>query len=423
LTEKELLMSDIGPADRHLSPERASGSTGVAVVLAGAGSRGAYEAGVLSVLLPALEAQGMRPTIFMGSSAGAINAAAFGSMSHLSADAAGKQATGIWREIGPGDVFRPPARATVAAIGRWAVRAGRPRRRAAGLLDTTPLTATMARMIDWDRLHDNVRENRVKAVGVTGTACTTHRTSVFVECSPGTAVPECDAGRSIDYFGTALDTHHIVASSSMPAIFPAVGIESPPEARDWYLDGGLRLNTPIKPALSLGAERVVIIATAPALPPAPATLGRSSSPGPTPGTDAPGVAYGGAALLHTLLVDRMIEDLHTLAKKNARAQESLRQGRAAEHGVIPWIFAGPSHGGGGDLGRLVTETFQHAGGPGGMLRAKIAKVLGHDPNRGEVMSYLFFEPEFISGAIELGQTDARRCLDAAGVPIWQVTAA
>ena len=102
-------MSEIGPADRHPPQEQASGSTGVAVVLAGAGARGAYEAGVLSVLLPALEAQGMRPTIFVGSSAGAINAAAFGSMSHLSADAAGKQATGIWREIGPGDVFRPPA--------------------------------------------------------------------------------------------------------------------------------------------------------------------------------------------------------------------------------------------------------------------------------------------------------------------------
>jgi NTE family protein len=45
-----------------------------AVVLAGGGARGAYEAGVLSVLLLALEAEGMRPDVIVGTSAGAMNA-------------------------------------------------------------------------------------------------------------------------------------------------------------------------------------------------------------------------------------------------------------------------------------------------------------------------------------------------------------
>ena len=34
----------------------------VALVLAGGGARGAYEVGVLSVLLPALDARGQRPS-------------------------------------------------------------------------------------------------------------------------------------------------------------------------------------------------------------------------------------------------------------------------------------------------------------------------------------------------------------------------
>jgi len=38
----------------------------VAVVAAGAGARGAYEAGALSVLLPELWARGQRPTVFVG---------------------------------------------------------------------------------------------------------------------------------------------------------------------------------------------------------------------------------------------------------------------------------------------------------------------------------------------------------------------
>jgi NTE family protein len=46
----------------------------VALVLAGGGARGAYEIGVLSVLLPALE-EDERPQIIVGTSVGAINTA------------------------------------------------------------------------------------------------------------------------------------------------------------------------------------------------------------------------------------------------------------------------------------------------------------------------------------------------------------
>jgi NTE family protein len=57
----------------------------IGVVLAGAGARGAYEAGVLSVLLPAMEEYDERPTVWLGTSVGAINAALFASVAHLPA--------------------------------------------------------------------------------------------------------------------------------------------------------------------------------------------------------------------------------------------------------------------------------------------------------------------------------------------------
>ena len=46
----------------------------IALVLAGGGARGAYEAGVLSVLLPALPPD-QRPNIIVGASVGAVNGA------------------------------------------------------------------------------------------------------------------------------------------------------------------------------------------------------------------------------------------------------------------------------------------------------------------------------------------------------------
>ena len=47
----------------------------VAVVLTGAAARGAFQAGALATIVPELEKRGLRPSIYLWASAGAINAA------------------------------------------------------------------------------------------------------------------------------------------------------------------------------------------------------------------------------------------------------------------------------------------------------------------------------------------------------------
>ena len=47
---------------------------------------------------------------------------------------------------------------------------------------------------------------------------------------------------------------HVLASAALPLLFPAVKI-----GHDFYTDGGLRQNTPMSPALRLGADKVVVV--------------------------------------------------------------------------------------------------------------------------------------------------------------------
>ena len=85
---------------RHANPK-------VAVVLPGGGARGGYEAGALSVLLPALERRGERITICCGTSVGAINAALLGSLAGLPGHQAAAQLLDTWRGMRKADVIAP----------------------------------------------------------------------------------------------------------------------------------------------------------------------------------------------------------------------------------------------------------------------------------------------------------------------------
>jgi NTE family protein len=81
----------------------------VGLVLAGGGARGAYEIGVLSALLPALDQRGERPTVIVGTSIGAMNAAYLAATAderdvrRVLADAARD-----WVEIGARQIWRRP---------------------------------------------------------------------------------------------------------------------------------------------------------------------------------------------------------------------------------------------------------------------------------------------------------------------------
>jgi NTE family protein len=74
---------------------------------------------------------------------------------------------------------------------------------------------------------------------------------------------------------------------------------------------------------------------------------------------------------------------------------------------------------------LAAETFDRHRRVRGLRQAELRVLgrllLGDGPRRGDLLSFLYFDPEYMEASIELGQRDAEALLAAAGpgeVP-WQ----
>src|SRR5919206_1629016 len=144
----------------------------VALVLSGGGARGAYEAGALSVILPALEARGERPSIVVGTSVGAFNAAFVAASAQRPLDEAVDEGLRMWTELHWRDVLAPlvSPRGVLRALrylGRlmWVKQP-----RIDALLFPDPLPKTLGRHVSFEELRRNVEDGVVAAAAVTATS-------------------------------------------------------------------------------------------------------------------------------------------------------------------------------------------------------------------------------------------------------------
>lgn len=390
----------------------------VGLVLAGGGARGAYEVGALSVLLPALEARGQRPTVLVGTSVGAINVAYLAANADLSASDAVAGGIELWRSLGWDQVLGPLVPSTaLRAIGYVGEVLGVPGAALAGLLDTRPLKRTVRRVIDFERLHRNIETGVLDATAVVATSAASTRSVVFVEGDP---VPSEDVGQGIDYVATRIDGEHVCASAAIPALFPAVHVSGESRARGWYVDGGVRLNAPLRPALSLEVDRVVVIGLNAVCPPA----ARLAS------DERPDVFQGAADFLNGTLVNQLVEDVRDLARVNLLLGDGEGNVIAADgwrYRRLPHIFITPRPR--EDVAGLAERIFEeHHEGVEALCSidlALFARLIGGASGHGALLSYLFFAPEFATALIELGRADAQRWLTAHTGPEgpWQLGAA
>jgi NTE family protein len=186
-----------------------------ALVLAGGGTRGAVQIGMLQVLTE----HGFVPDRIYGSSVGAVNGAAF---------AGDPTREGVQRMT---EIWRSLTRETVYPQGRlhgpWLYLQQR---------DSVFVNDGLRKVIE-DGIGFERLEDAVIPVEVVATSLTDGRERWFT-------------------YGPAVEA--VLASSAVPAIFPPVEIED-----ERFIDGGVVNNVPIRRAVDGGATRIVVLLCAP----------------------------------------------------------------------------------------------------------------------------------------------------------------
>ncbi|TMA55353.1 MAG: hypothetical protein E6J75_12115 [Deltaproteobacteria bacterium] len=391
----------------------------VGLVMSGGGARGAYEAGVLRYLLDDLPRRLGRPVRFdivTGTSVGAIHACYVAGT--IGQPAAGLRLADIWQSLEVSGVYELGAADLVAVPLRLLGLAGRQKHppepgipeRLAGLLDTRPLERLVRERIPWADLRHNVDSGAIEAVAVAATEIGSGKSVVWVDNREG-VVRRWARDPFVIARPARLEPGHALASAAIPFIFPALKIDD-----GYFCDGGLRLNTPLAPALRLGADRLLIV-------------GLQHHPTPeeeahlAPRREASynSLAFLGGKVLNALLLDHVDYDVDHLRLVNAildtgmrtcgpdflsRINETIEALRGTPYKVVQNLYLRPSR----DLGVIATECLEHHEAPEG-LRQRLSHAVVRYAVHGvvaeaDLLSYVLFDRCYAEHLLELGRADA-----------------
>ncbi|MDH5306929.1 MAG: patatin-like phospholipase family protein [Myxococcales bacterium] len=394
-----------------------------AIVLAGGGARGAYEAGVLSYLFERIYARvgpNFEFDVVSGTSVGATHAAFTVASSHMEPEARARLLTETWTEmrirnvlsISTRDLFAVPLRAL--GLTRLTRISGAERAESVGgLVDLTPLGDLVTHRVPWTEMRANLNERHRGALCVSCTEVRSGRVTVFMDGpladpEPWSHDPNAQAIR------TEITHQHVRASAAIPFLFPSVRID-----RRYYVDGGLRMNTPLSPALRLSAERILVIALKHKPP-----LSASALPYPEEVITQPAFLLG--KVLDALTLDQLEYELHRIGLINAlidrgeavygedfldRMNVAVKEQRGVGFRPVATAVVRPSE----DIGRMAADCHSRTGGfrELGVLPGLLARMAQHGLPGGEadLLSYLYFDGCFTSQLVELGRQDARAMED------------
>ncbi len=375
---------------------------GVGLVLGGGGARGAYEAGVLRYVAHAFPHA--RFDVITGTSAGAINAAWLaahgGRPGHAPADLAG-----VWERLCIGDVYRLRASDLLRPAGAL-LGLGRE----VALLDTRPLQRLVREIIPWGRLGSEIRAGGLRALAVTGTELATSRNIVWVQGRPSDTRFWQSTNPYVRPRPADIGPEHVLASAAIPFLFPPVQVDG-----GFYVDGGLGQQTPLRPALRLGVDRLLVISLRRAT-----TVDQVCRVGDEREGEQPTWSQVVGKTMTSVLLDMSAHEVERLRRTNrllawgeaefgpgfaARVGEFLAAERGAPWRHVEAVALSPRQ----DLGELAVRQVEDGGftrAPALVKAALRGIARAGTAAENDVLSFLLFDSGYLRRLVALGQADA-----------------